>query len=200
VLRLVTTAYWLVLILWIVLLFSAASVAMNAFGTLKGWTVALPDTTGLPADHASGRYLAGFVAEPAFRTLERATLVLAPAMAVLLFLQRRLVGWPESGWANRIREGTISLAITLAVAHLLFLAPGMAVDLAAYRAAVAAGEPEVAAARYAAFDARHVWADRLLRIEGFALLVGATISAWTLAPRRAPTRGARQTPSMVGMR
>ena len=199
-LRLVTTAYWLVLILWIVTLFSAASVAMNAFGTLKEMTVSMPGTAGLPADHSSGRFLAGFIADPAFRSYERWSLLLAPAMTALLFAQARLLAWPASSWANRIRVASLVVAIALAMIHLLLFAPGMARELVAFREAVAVGDSAVAAERYAAFDARHRWADRLLRFEGFALLVAAATSAWTLTPRRLPQRGLMAAPGFVGMR
>lgn len=199
-LRLVTTAYWLVLILWIVTLFSAASVAMNAFGTLKETTVSMPGTAGLPADHSSGRYLAGFIADPAFRSYERWSLVLAPAMTALLFVQRRVLAWPASSWANRIRVASLVVAIALAMVHLLVFAPGMARELAAFREAVATGDTAVAAERYAAFDAGHRWADRLLRFEGLALIVAAATSAWTLTPRRLPQRGLMAAPGFVGMR
>jgi hypothetical protein len=200
VLRLVTTAYWLVLILWIVTLFSAASVAMNAFGTLKEMTVSMPGTAGLPADHSSGRFLAGFVADPAFRSYERWSLVLAPAMTALLFTQARILSWPVSSWGNRIRVASLVVAIALAMVHLLVFAPGMARELAAFREAVAVGDTAVAAERYAAFDAGHRWADRLLRFEGFALIVAAATSAWTLTPRRLPQRGLMAAPGFVGMR
>lgn len=198
--RLVTTVYWLVLILWIVTLFSAASVAMNAFGTMKDLTVSAPDTAGLPPEHSTGRYLAGFVAEPAFRSMERWSLLLAPAMTALLFVQRRVLAWPGPSWMNRIRVASLVAAIALAVAHLILLAPGLARDLAAYREAVATGDAAAAAARYEAFDAGHRWADRLLRTQGFALVVAAVTSAWVLTPRRHPQRGLMAAPGFVGMR
>lgn len=198
--RLVTTAYWLVLILWIVTLFSAASVAMNAFGTMKDLTISMPDVAGLPPDHSTGRYLAGFVADPAFRRYERWSLLLAPAMTALLFAQRRVLAWPASSWANRIRVASLVVAIAIAMIHLLVFAPGMARELAAFREAVALGDAAIAAERSAAFDAGHRWADRLLRIEGFALIVAAATSAWTLTPRRLPQRGLMAAPGFVGMR
>jgi hypothetical protein len=200
VIRLVTTAYWLVLILWIVTLFSAASVAMNAFGTMKDLTISAPDTAGLPPDHSTGRYLAGFVADPAFRSYERWSLLLAPAMTALLFAQRRVLGWPTAGWMNRIRVASLVVAIALALVHLIGFAPGMARDLAAYREAVATGDAAVAAERYASFDAGHAWADRILRFQGFALVLAAVTSAWVLTPRRTPQRGLMAAPGFVGMR
>lgn len=197
--RLVATIYWLSLLTWLAALVAGGVTAMSAFSSLPALGVVVPEAALLfpGAGTESGRYAAGFVAQPAFAFAERVGLVSMPILAAALLVQARVFRWPARSWANRLRVGAIVVGIALMSMHLLVLAPRMTDSLDAYRRAVRDGNAPAAEIDKAAFDADHVKSDFLFRTTLYLLVAAAALSAWTMTPARPPVgrgRGDVQSP------
>jgi hypothetical protein len=188
--RLVSTVYWLLLFAWLAALVSGGVTAMSAFSTLPKLGVSMPSAAMVipGADEVSGRFVAGFVAQPAFAFAERLSLIVMPCLVVVLVVQSRVVGWPGPSWPNRLRLALLVIPIVLMTLHLVILAPRMATTLDAYRSAVFDGNAEAAATSKAAFDGDHRKSDAIFRTNVYLLVAAVAVSAWTLTP----SRGSRQ--------
>jgi hypothetical protein len=190
VIRLLAVAFWIVALVWWASLVASAATAISAFSTLptllEQLGVVVPSLAALdPSPAASGRFLAGHVAERVFAFTDRVQSWAAPAILVLLVCQR-LAGWPAKGFGNRLRVGLFVVAAGCGLYQAHLLAPRMNEELVRYRAAVAIGDQTTAALAHEAFDRDHRIADPLLRTTSFVLLGAIVVSAWIGTPRQRP--------------
>jgi hypothetical protein len=190
VIRLLAVAFWIVALLWWAALVASAATAISAFGTLprllEELGVVVPSLAVLdPSPAASGRFLAGHVAERVFAFTDRVQSWAAPAILIILIGQR-LAGWPAKSFANRLRCGLFVVADGCVLYQAQLLAPRMNDELVRYRDAVAIGDATTASAAQEAFDRDHRIADPLLRTTSFLLLGAIVVSAWVGSPRQRP--------------
>jgi len=188
--RFVHMLFWLTLTLWVAAVILPGAAGISAFIELPERHASIDTYSAYFGDDTKGmgRLVAGFVIDPLFVFTNIAQWILAPAACVLALFEWRPLR-TSRGFSNWVRLFALFAALGLVLLHNIAFAPAMAADLAAYRAAAAANEAELADAAYARFDQYHLLAERLFGLRFLCLILAVCASAISTAmgpPRQEP--------------
>ncbi|MCA9286862.1 MAG: hypothetical protein KDA22_16680 [Phycisphaerales bacterium] len=201
---LVDTAHWLAITLWTAALVAAGVAAMGAFSTLPRIGIQMPafrnyvETNKGNMTTESGRIAAGMMMEPVFTATDFAQIALAAIAIATLGVQVTAFQsrWPLRRPSNAIRAFCVIVATGLVSFHTIAMAPSMNSSLRDWWTE-ARLNLDGADAHRAAFNEKHVLADRLFRIRLGLLVVAVGCTAVAGVPPRAANGSELQNPRLA---
>ncbi|MEM0983262.1 MAG: hypothetical protein AAGI17_04860 [Planctomycetota bacterium] len=164
--------------IWVGVLVLAGASAAILFPKMKELAPRLPDFEAYRPE-AHWRLAAGITQNEIFKVADIAQFALATACLATLIAMLVFGGLDTKKWSTGVRITLLTIAMSLLSYNLFFLAPRMQANATTYWEAARTGEVETADAAYAAFDADHPTASRVLGGTAIAVL-GVTIAgAWS---------------------
>lgn len=179
--------WWLALVIWTTAIAIPGAAAMIAFTRLPPLGVTMAGTEDYFAGdaEASGRFVAGFVANPLFAASDVAC-VAAATIAWIAMLGTRFRPCGE-GLGRVLAVIAVTLATLVLGWYLFTIASPLAESLGAWRDAVLADDRLAAETAWAIFDPLHESASLLLRIE-LLLLIVAIIAGGAATRIKSPAK------------
>lgn len=177
--------WWLALVTWTTAIAIPGAAAMIAFTRLPPLGITMAGTEAYFAGdaEASGRFVAGFVANPLFAASDVVCFA-AAAVAWIAMLGTRFRPCGE-GFGRILAVIAVTLATVVLGWYLFLIGPPLAESLGTWRDAVLADDRPAAEAAWAIFDPLHEHASLALRIE-LVLLIVAIIAGGAATRIKSP--------------
>lgn len=183
--------WWLGIVIWFAAIATPGGAAISAFTQLPALEATMPGIADYFSDDpaGAGRFVAGYVTNPIF--LVSHTICFWSAAGCLLALL--IAGFQPCGpgLTGKIAVTSVIIAGVALAWYLWRVAPGLEIELQAWRDAVLADDRPGAEAAWSRFDPLHRTGARLMNVQ-LAMLVVGVVSGAVSNARRTTRKAARR--------